>query len=122
MRQNIYPDPHGIETWDTTQTSRVFVHLVDSMTWREITGEEPPRTPVTAKEYARHGLPWFDLYDESLGALSGTSKLGDVKTVKAVDADKAKLAQQDDSSIIVGPVKKLITAVAGELGVRDGRW
>jgi hypothetical protein len=33
------------------------------MAYREITGEEPPSTPISAKLYAQHGYPWFDLYD-----------------------------------------------------------
>ena len=51
MRQKIYPDPHGIDTWGSDDRARVFVHLADSMMWRQITGEEPPPTPVTAATY-----------------------------------------------------------------------
>lgn len=59
-----YPDPHGIDTWDDENYGRVFVHLVNSAMWREITGEEPPPTPVTAKSYSDAGYPWSRLYDE----------------------------------------------------------
>ncbi|HEY6459698.1 MAG TPA: hypothetical protein VIY73_06085, partial [Polyangiaceae bacterium] len=118
----IYPDPHGVDTWDAGRTSRVFVHIVNSATWREITGEEAPPSPVTARDYASHGLPWFALYDEQLGALPGTGTLASVKSVKETDAEKATVPQQDDDPVPVGPVKKLWTAVAGKLGVRDGQW
>ncbi len=66
MSQSIYPDPHGIETWDATRTTRLFVHIVNSSIWREITGEEAPPSPITARDYAAHHLPWFELYDEQL--------------------------------------------------------
>ena len=122
MKQSIYPDPHGIDTWDPSRTSRVFVHIVNSAMWREITGEEAPPSPVTARDYAAHHLPWFELYDEKLGALSATSTLAAVESVKEMDAEKATIAQQDDDPIEVGPVKKLWTAVAGAFGVRDGEW
>jgi hypothetical protein len=122
MKQSIYPDPHGLGTWDASRTTRVFVHIVNSTLWREITGEEPPASPVTARDYAAHGLPWFELYDEQLGALAETGTLAGVKSVKHLDAEKAAAPQQDDDPVDVGPVKKLWTAVAGAFGVRDGEW
>ncbi len=38
------------------------------MDWREITGEEPPPTPVSARTYSEHGFPWFSLYVEGVRA------------------------------------------------------
>ena len=57
MRQKIYPDPHGVDTWDQENSGRVFVHIVNSMMYREITGKEPPSTPVTAKTLRPIRLP-----------------------------------------------------------------
>ena len=122
MKQSIYPDPHGIDTWDTAQTSRVFVHIVNSAMWREITGEEAPPSPITSRDYAAHRLPWFELYDEQIGALTGASALANVKSVKELDGEKSTQPLQDDDPVDVGPVKKLWTAVAGAFGVRDGKW
>lgn len=122
MRQKIYPDPHGIDTWDEDNATRLFVHIVTSELWREITGEAPPPTPVTAKEYARRGLPWFDRYDEHACALPGTDALARVQSVKAIDADKSALSLQDDASVEPGPVKKFWAKTAGGLDVRDGKW
>jgi len=122
MKQKIYPDPHGIETWDPEQTARVFVHIVNSELWREITGEAPPATPVTAREYARHGLPWFDLYDEELATVDPSAALAQVKSVKELDEDKSTVPLQDDEPVSVGPVKKLLVKMARGLGVRDGSW
>ncbi|MCS6911700.1 MAG: hypothetical protein NZ890_00490, partial [Myxococcota bacterium] len=34
MTQKIYPDPHGIDTWDESNYGRVFVHIVNSMMWQ----------------------------------------------------------------------------------------
>lgn len=65
IEQNIYPDRHGIDTWDPTNVGRVRVHIVNSLMYREITGLEPPETPVSAREYEQYGLPWFELYDEA---------------------------------------------------------
>lgn len=120
MKQKIYPDPYGIETWDTSRSARVFVHIVNTELWREITGERPPETPVTAREYARHGLPWFDLYDETAPTLAGTRTLKKVQSVREIDAGKTTVPLQDDGSVEPGPVKKLWMHVVG--GVRDGKW
>ena len=72
MKQTIYTDSWGLDTWDEAATARTFVHIVNTELWREITGEQAPATPVTAREYQASGLPWFDLYDEALGGESGS--------------------------------------------------
>ena len=120
MEQKIYPDPHGIDTWDAANTERVFVHIVNSELWREITGERAPETPITAREYARHGLPWFELYDERAPTLAGTAALENIRTVRELDLAKTGHALQNDESVETGVVKKLWTKSAG--GVRDGSW
>jgi hypothetical protein len=62
MRQQVYADPHGLDAWDQSISSRCFVTLVDAVQWREITGETPPTKPPTAADYTKAGLPWFDYY------------------------------------------------------------
>lgn len=124
MKQKIYPDPHGIDTWDPDNYGRVFVHIVNSMMYRELTGEEPPPTPISAKTYAHHGLPWFDLYDEKLGDIAPPDALKGVKSVKEKDAEKGFTPQQDDSSVEV-PEDKVIKYKVEETDpneVRDGDW
>jgi hypothetical protein len=120
MKQAIYPDQHGIDTWDQTTSGRVYVHLVNSMMYREITGCEPPPTPVDAHTYTKHGYPWFDLYDEHLGDLPGSEILKGVRSVKQMDADKGFQPQQDDETV---DVPKVVTyGVADPHTVRDGAW
>jgi hypothetical protein len=101
MRQSIYPDAYGIDTWDTTSQRSVRVHIANSMMWREITGEEPPATPVSARTYTDCGLPWFEIYDEHLGDLAPPAELAGVKSIKQMDAEKSSKPQQDDSSVPV---------------------
>jgi hypothetical protein len=120
MKQAIYPDPHGVDTWDQTSTGRVYVHLVNSMMYRQITGCEPPPTPVDAQTYTQHGYPWFDLYDEHLGDLAGSKILSDVKSVKQVDEQKGFESQQDDESVDVTTV--VTYGVPDPHKVRDGAW
>jgi len=109
MRQEIYPDEYGWDTWDQDNYGEVSVHIVNSMMYREITGHEPPPTPVSARTYTEYGFPWFDLYDEHRGDLRPAKALERVKSVKDMDHEKGFGAQQDDSTVIVpdAQVKKL---------------
>lgn len=123
MDQKIYPDPYGLDTWDLGAGVRVFVHLVNSELWRDITGEAPPPTPVTARSYAEAGLPWFDLYDEAAATISPTSKLAGVKSVKQIDQQKSTLPLQDDAPVPVKKVRKLWWKHhPGAVIVDDGDW
>ncbi len=123
MDQKVYPDPYGLDTWDLGAGVRVFVHLVNSELWREITGEAPPPTPVTARSYAEAGLPWFDLYDEAAATISPTKKLAGVSSVKQLDQQKSTLPLQDDAPVPVKQVKKLWWKHhPGAVIVDDGDW
>jgi hypothetical protein len=101
MKQSIYPDPHGIATWDAANSGEIFVHIVNSDLYREITGLEPPATPVDARAYTEHGYPWFALYDEAQGDIDPSGVLGGVKSVKEIDREKGLPAQQDDTTVDV---------------------
>jgi hypothetical protein len=81
MRQQIYPDPYGIDTWDQDNYGRVFVHIVNSTQWTRITGEPLPSTPVDVHSYIAAGLPWFDVYDDHLGDIAAADKLANVKSL-----------------------------------------
>lgn len=99
MKQEIYQDEYDPDVWDTGQTSRCFVHLCNSLVWREITGTNPPQTPVTAKEYERHGLPWFDFYRDDASVLEGSEKLAKVKTVTTISKSKGDGAVLGNDSV-----------------------
>ena len=122
LRQEIYPDPHGVDTWDTANTARRFVHLANSCAWRDITGEEPPATPVSAASYTASGLPWFDLYDEGLVDLAPSPVVAGVKSVKEMDAQQGFAPQQDDSTVEIGAGQVVGLAVPAGEAVTDGQW
>ncbi len=120
MKQKIYQDKHGLETWDRQNTSRVYVHLVNSHRWREITGEEAPPSPVSAAEYQRTGLPWYDLYDENAAALSGSSTLAGVKSVGEMDEEKFGTDLGASDPLTVEKVTSY--ALQDPKGIYDGKW
>jgi hypothetical protein len=127
MSQKIYPDPHGIETWDEKKSGRMFIHIVNSQMWKQITGEECPATPITAQSYAAQGLPWFDVYDEGLGDVKASKTLKKVKSVGQKDQDHGFTKQMDNTSVKVpkSQVHKQKVKKAKKLAkdeVRDGKW
>lgn len=100
MRQKIYEDPFNFGDWSVEKSSRCFVHLVNTMTWRSITGEEPPSVPFTAAEYTNAGLPWFDLYDEHVEAVEGSGVLKGLKSVAEMGKDKGNMPLPENEANI----------------------
>ncbi len=99
-------------------TGRVFVHIANSMVWHDITGEEPPPTPISARLYTEYGFPWFDLYDEGKDDIEGSDVLGGMKTIMNVDDKKGFGPQQDDSTVIVP--SKQVQAITDPILVSGG--
>ena len=122
--QKLYPDPFGADCWDSASTGRIYVHIVNSRMYAEITGRQAPESPISAKTYAEHGLPWFALYDEHLGDVEASGTLAGVRSVKQLDADKGFTPQQDDEHVEVAPqdVKREMLKGADEHAVIDGSW
>lgn len=121
MEQKIYPDPHGVDTWLSSPSwtgYRLFVHIVNSELYEQITGEKPPRSPVTAQHYAAKGWPWFKLWDQEMGDVPASPTLAGVKTVGQKDASHGFSGQQDDS-----PVHESVASagvIAPGTGVKEG--
>jgi hypothetical protein len=122
MVQKIYPDPHGIDCWDQEKAGKLFVHIVNSQMYEQITGEKPPASPITAATYSQHGYQWYKIYDEGMGDVPKSETLGKVKTTGQMDVQKGFAGQQDDT-----PVKETNVVGAGWVGtkpgsVRTGSW
>ncbi|MBE2198343.1 MAG: hypothetical protein IAE79_07005 [Anaerolinea sp.] len=118
MKQKIYPDRHGFDTWDADNLGRVDIHIVNSMMFREVTGQEPPPTPITAKLYAQYGYPWFDLYDEQMDDIHAPYKLQQIKSVKEMDAQKGFAPQQDDDSVEIPDGQVVSYEVDADKGIK----
>ncbi len=101
MEQRIYRDAYGIDTWDGSQFAEVFVHIANSEQYEAMTGHPPPETPVNARVYTDHGLPWFALYDESRDAVSGSARLATVRSTADIDRARTGHTSTDDRPIEV---------------------
>jgi hypothetical protein len=121
MRQEIFDDLHDLEDWDQDHSSRCFAHLANSLVWRQITGQTPPTVPPTAKEYTRAGLPWFDYYDDRLGAVEGSSILEKLKSVVGMGKEKGEVPLPENEPVHATPIAVLRKGLV-EGQVREGRW
>lgn len=105
MRQEIYEDRFSWDDWDRSISSRCFVHLVNSLVWRAMTGKNPPTTPPSSKEYKRAGLPWFDYYDDRQTALEGAEVLAALKSVAEMGTEKGDVPLPENESVEVDRVR-----------------
>lgn len=118
MRQKIYEDEYGFDAWDTTVSSRCFVHILNSLEWQKATGRATPGKPPKASAYTSAGLPWFDYYDESQSALSGSATLAQLDSVAAKGAKKGEKPLPDNEAVKPEHVIKLGDAKK----VSQGDW
>jgi hypothetical protein len=116
MHQKVYPDPHGIDTWDVDGSGRMFIHIVNSEMYEQITGEKPPKSPINAQTYSQMGYPWYKLWEDEMGDVGPSTTLKNVKTIGQKDQQHGFVGQQNDAPI---PYQK--TVVLGHV-VKDGTW
>lgn len=119
--QKIYPDRYGIDTWDVTNPTGVMVHIVSTEQYRELTGEEPPPTPIAADRYVEFGLPWFDLYDEGRGDVAPSAKLTQVKSVRERDEARGVEPGDEAAALDIAATPVLELRPGGPRGIADRR-
>lgn len=121
MKQEIYEDPFDLDDWDMNHSSRCFVHIANSLVWRSITGESPPTTPYTAKEYTKYGLPWFEYYSDNSTALNGSEELEKLKSVAEMAKEKGEVALPENESVDPKNIVKLREGLEKDQ-VREGSF
>lgn len=107
MRQEIYADEFKLSDWDQRHRARCFVHIANALQWRAITGDAPPTEPITAAQYRRAGIPWFDYYAADLEALGGSGILGKLKSVARLGREKRDVAVTATDPVVVDRVVQL---------------
>jgi hypothetical protein len=117
IKQEIAEDPYGLEVWDTSVSSRCFVHLLNSEMYRKVTGQAPPTKPISAKQYADAKVPWFDYYLDGK-VLTGSSILAGLDGIAAALLKKSK--KLDDNKPI--PIAKTVDLSERGKLVRDGSF
>ena len=105
VHQRIHPDPYGIDAWDQDSAAWIRVVLLDGDRYREVTGRAPPPTPVDARTYTKHGLPWFELYDEPDGAIEGSDRLASVRSIRDLAVERSHADLSDDETFDIDPAQ-----------------
>ncbi|MCX6972369.1 MAG: hypothetical protein NTV93_19770 [Verrucomicrobia bacterium] len=103
ISQKIVEDTYGSESWDEDYCGSIVIHLVNSEVYQFITGREAPPTPVTAEQYAKHEIPWFECYDESVPALAPAKPLQYVRSIGVIEKARGITSSSSVKSIPVLP-------------------
>lgn len=120
MRQEVYDDSYGVLDWHAGAASRCFVHLLNAPLWPAVTGEPVPHRPITAKDYARKRIPWFDYYGADR-ALEGSKILAGLKSLAGFEADGGPRLLPDNDSVDPETIVTLRAGLApGQ--VREGQF
>jgi hypothetical protein len=90
IRQKIYPDPYGIDVWDRESGGTATIHVLNAEQYAQVTGRNPPLTPISVETYLERGFPWFELYDEARGDVAAPDSLKRVKSIDAIDAAESR--------------------------------
>lgn len=120
MKQDIYEDPYGLDEWELGARSRCFVHLLNTLMWEAVTGSKPPLPPPIAATYRKHGLPWFDYYDDGLKSLDGAAELSRLRSVIEMSRRKGEPALPENQGFTDERVIKL--GPRSRNSVRDGAF
>lgn len=120
MRQEIYEDPYDLADWQPEAACRCFVHLLNAPLWPAVTGEPAPHPPVTADDYRRRGIPWFDYYGADR-PLPGSPLLARLKSLAGFTRPDGSPVLPDNEPLTPQPIKPLRANL--EPGqVREGRF
>jgi ubiquitin len=71
IKQTIVKDYNDPTIWDNENGTIFDVQILNSAAFEAVTGKAPQKTPVTAKTYAEHGYPYYDIYDEKPSGIKG---------------------------------------------------
>ncbi|KAI1269841.1 hypothetical protein F5Y18DRAFT_437664 [Xylariaceae sp. FL1019] len=94
IKQTVARDFFTTRTWVPSATLTIPVHILNTTSFANVTGQRPPPCPITASVYAAKGLPFFDMPEES-SDISGSFSMA--KSVNAIDQDRG-LAKSSEST------------------------
>ena len=103
IRQQIFHDTYGVESWDSNRRRPLKIHMVNSMAYKSITGQDPPPSPVTAEQYRKAAIPWFSQYDETTPSVKSAGAFNRIIGVGAIDKRRGVTDSPPISSIHINP-------------------
>lgn len=118
MKQVIHKDPYALEDWDQRAGLRCFIAILNSEDWQAVTGEASPSKPVSAKDYAHAGLPWFDHYGDA-PALGGAERLARLKSWAQMARAKGEPIGDGGDDV---PITRVVTLAPARRAVTPGEF
>ena len=116
IQQQIYPDIFGSSTWNADSRRVISIRLVNSITYKAITGFDPPPSPITPDLYQKSGFPWFSYFDENLGSAQGSKLLGKVQSIGEIERRRGiATTNTDPQSMRETPPRIIRTPEVSEL-------
>ena len=102
IKQTVIRDNYHPLIWDVVKATRVSVQILNSQTFTRLTGLPTPETPITARTYAKHRLPYFDIYEEQLSGVVG--HFHDVKSINELEkTNEPSWEKEQATADIQGP-------------------
>ncbi len=93
----------------------MIVHILNAAQYRAITEQAPPPSPVDAALYTRHGLPWFELYDDLLADVPPSDALQGATTIAERDVERGVVTEHHHR--LVNRLDAPVVAVERRVGV-----
>lgn len=85
IKQSVKRDRYAATSWEPDCTAVFNIQILNSECFRNVVGEAPPNTPISAATYAQHGFPYYKLWDEQSSGVEGDFSY--VKSVNELDLE-----------------------------------
>ncbi|KAF7554773.1 hypothetical protein G7Z17_g2655 [Cylindrodendrum hubeiense] len=112
--QHIERDTYDPAIWDVGNSKILNIQIIDSTTFRSVTGLDPPKSPISAKTYQEMGLPFFQLWRDEA---KEDGVAGSWKSIKGVAEVESRNAKRGGKQVAAGPSQD------SQFGLlRSGAW
>lgn len=118
IKQTIIRDTHDPTIWDASAATRFNVQVLNSGTFTSVTSKPAPSTPITAKTYAKHGYPYFSVWDEKPTKITGD--FAGVQSVNEMDLEGKSSAEKEAAAAEVKDSTQNPVVALNQKGERVG--
>lgn len=100
IAQDIKVDHYDPKKWLEGLTFTIPVHILNTAAFRRATGIDPPPSPISAKDYALAGLPFYALLEEmpSKSNVSGAEAFAPIKSIAEIQ--KGRGLTKDEEEVV----------------------
>lgn len=103
IKQQIHKDTYGLGSWEIKKKRSVTIHIVNSLAYKAITGNEPPQSPITAEQYKAAKIPWYHHYDETIQPVKPSSAFKRILGIASIDARRGISSNEKINQLTITP-------------------